>query len=48
MIYGFVPYSFALALMIGVLGWFLSRPKPPPAIHATAASDASKTALAQA
>lgn len=27
MIYGFVPYSFALALMIGLLGWFLSRPK---------------------
>ena len=36
MIYGVVPYTFALALMIGVLGWFLSRPKPPPAIHATA------------
>lgn len=28
MIYGFVPYSFALALMIGLIGWFLSRPRP--------------------
>ena len=36
MIYGFVPYSFALALMIGLLGWFLARPKPQPARHATA------------
>ena len=36
MIYGVVPYTFALALMIGVLGWFLSRPKPPPGTPATA------------
>jgi len=36
MIYGVVPYTFALALMIGVLGWFLSRPKLPPPTHATA------------
>ncbi|HVU19113.1 MAG TPA: hypothetical protein VHE09_00145 [Rhizomicrobium sp.] len=38
MIYGFVPYSFALALMISVVGWFLARPKTqaPPAMHATA------------
>jgi hypothetical protein len=36
MIYGVVPYSLALALMISVLGWFLSRPKPPPPTHATA------------
>ncbi len=28
MIYGFVPYSFALALMIGIVGWFLARPRP--------------------
>jgi hypothetical protein len=27
MIYGFVPYSFALALMIGLVGWFLARSK---------------------
>lgn len=38
MIYGFVPYSIALTLMIGLLGWFLARPKAPrpPAIHGTA------------
>jgi hypothetical protein len=36
MIYGVVPYSLALALMISVLGWFLGRPKPPPPTHATA------------
>ena len=38
MIYGFVPYSFALALMMGLLGWFLARPKTAatPAMHATA------------
>ena len=33
-IYGFAPYSFALALMLGLLGWFFSRPKTMP--HATA------------
>lgn len=26
---GFAPYSFALAIMIGVLGWFLTRPRSP-------------------
>jgi len=38
MIYGLVPYSVAIALMIGLLGWFLARPKTPapPPIHATA------------
>jgi len=36
MIYGYVPYSFALALMISLLGWFLVRPKAPPPMHATA------------
>jgi len=36
MIYGFVPYSFALALMVSLLGWFLARPKPQPPVHATA------------
>lgn len=25
-IYGFAPYSFALSLMIGILGWFFARP----------------------
>jgi hypothetical protein len=36
MIYGFVPYSFAVALMVSLLGWFLARPKPRPPMHATA------------
>lgn len=36
MIYGFVPYSFAVALMVSLLGWFLARPKPQRAMHATA------------
>jgi hypothetical protein len=36
MVYGFVPYSLALALMVGLLGWFLARPKPPAPQHATA------------
>jgi hypothetical protein len=36
MIYGVVPYSFALALMVSLIGWFLARPKPPPPMHATA------------
>lgn len=38
MVYGFMPYSCALALMIGLIGWFLSRPKQIQATahHATA------------
>ncbi len=36
MIYGFVPYSFAVALMVSLIGWFLARPKPHPQLHATA------------
>jgi hypothetical protein len=36
LIYGFVPYSFAIALMVGVISWFLTRPKPTPPPHATA------------
>jgi hypothetical protein len=27
-IYGFAPYSFALALMLGLLGWFFAQPRP--------------------
>jgi hypothetical protein len=27
LIYGFAPYSFALALMLGLLGWFFSQPR---------------------
>ena len=36
MIYGFVPYSVAVTLMVSLLGWFLARPKPQPPMHATA------------
>jgi hypothetical protein len=36
MIYGFVPYSVAVTLMVSLLGWFLARPKPEPPTHATA------------
>jgi hypothetical protein len=36
MIYGFVPYSLALAVMISLIGLFLARPKPQPPMHATA------------
>ena len=28
LIYDFAPYSFALALMLGLLGWFFSQPRP--------------------
>lgn len=35
MIYGFAPYSFALALMLGLLGWFFALPRPARP-HATA------------
>jgi hypothetical protein len=35
LVYGVLPYSLALALMVSVIGWFLARPKPPP-MHATA------------
>ena len=27
-VFDFFPYSFALALMLGLLGWFFSQPKP--------------------
>jgi ABC-type microcin C transport system permease subunit YejB len=37
LIYGVMPYSLAIALMIGLLGWFLVQPKAPqPVQHATA------------
>ena len=35
LIYGFAPYSFALALMLGAIGWFLLRVRAPMG-HATA------------
>lgn len=34
LIYGFAPYSFSLALMLGIIGWFLLRTRPLG--HATA------------
>ena len=34
LIYGFAPYSFSLALMLGLIGWFLMRQHPLG--HATA------------
>jgi hypothetical protein len=34
LIYGFAPYSFSLALMLGIIGWFFARERPPG--HATA------------
>ncbi|HUO90280.1 MAG TPA: hypothetical protein VMU08_13990 [Rhizomicrobium sp.] len=34
LIYGFAPYSFSLALMLGIVGWFFARGRPPG--HATA------------
>jgi hypothetical protein len=34
MVYGFVPYTFAMALMIGAIGWFVTRPRALG--HATA------------
>jgi hypothetical protein len=35
-VFGFVPYSFALALMLGLLGWFFARPREAAPRHATA------------
>lgn len=29
LVYGFAPYTFAAALMLGMLGWFFTRPKVP-------------------
>jgi hypothetical protein len=34
LIYGFAPYSFSLALMLGIVEWFFARERPPG--HATA------------
>jgi hypothetical protein len=30
-VYSFVPYTFSAALMLGVLGWFFTRPRVPRA-----------------
>jgi hypothetical protein len=34
LVYGFAPFTFALALMVGIIGWFLTRTRPLG--HATA------------
>jgi hypothetical protein len=31
LIYGFAPYTFSAALMLGLLGWFFTRPREPRA-----------------
>ncbi|GAA0548551.1 uncharacterized membrane protein YhaH (DUF805 family) [Rhizomicrobium palustre] len=36
MIYNILPYTFALTVMMGLLGFFFARPKPPRAPHAMA------------
>jgi hypothetical protein len=36
LVYGFAPFTFAAALMLGMLGWFFNRPKEPrPRMAAT-------------
>ena len=35
LIYGFVPYSFAIALIVGVVGWFVTRSRAISRPHAT-------------
>jgi len=35
LIYGFVPYSFAIALIVGVVGWFVTRSRTIRRPHAT-------------
>ena len=32
-VFGIVPYTFALTVMLGVLGFFFARPKAPPEPH---------------
>jgi hypothetical protein len=32
-VFGVVPYTFALTVMLGVLGFCFARPKPPPEPH---------------
>src|ERR1700710_1072346 len=34
LVYGFAPFTFALSLMVGIIGWFLTRTRPLG--HATA------------
>jgi hypothetical protein len=36
LVYGFAPYTFAAALMLGMLGWFFTRPRAPRATTAAA------------
>lgn len=36
LIYGFAPYTFAAALMLWIIGWFVTRPREPRARTASA------------
>jgi hypothetical protein len=36
LVYGFAPYTFAAALMLGMLGWFFTRPRASRATTASA------------
>jgi hypothetical protein len=44
-IYGFAPLSFALALMLGVLGWFVARKRTKGHAHASMHNAASGTSF---
>lgn len=45
-IYGFAPMSFALAVMLGVLGWFIARRRGPRGhAHASMHNAASSTSF---
>lgn len=35
-VYAIVPYTFSLAVMLGILGFCFARPKAPPASHSSA------------
>jgi len=46
LIYGFAPLSFALALVLGVLGWFIARERSPHGhAHASMHNAASSTSF---
>ena len=46
LIYGFAPFSFALSLMLGVLGWFIARRREPRGhAHASMRNVASGTSF---
>lgn len=46
LIYGFAPLTFALALVLGILGWFIARERKPRGhAHASMRNDASGTSF---